>query len=593
MVMHAKGTQPPLRVSDVVRYLKDVVFTRMIVDVRSLERQATIHVRFAEVLIVLCLIGNVFGCRSAGTLTTQTRAVSSQKFVSSQSTVAKENAVASSSESDSRVASDELTPSGANVVPASAAVVVASSMPSANEVSVPVSEPDSGLESRSQQTYLANADTQTIDLTTALMLTTGKNPQIAFAQARIEESLAQIDRANALKLPSIRAGMNYHKHEGQIQDVAGNIINTSRGAFYSGLGASAVGAGSPAVPGLISQFHFADAIFQPRIAQRTACARQAGAEATTNNLLLSTAVAYMELLRCEQDLAIAREIVACAEQLSTATERFAKVGEGLESDFDRARTEVALRRSDLIRAEESAAVASTRLAELIRWDSVQRLVPSEAQITPIELMEINSEPRELVSMALANRPELAESRHLVGEAVEILNREKNAPLVPSVALSASYGLNGGGLGSTMSDFGDRLDADAVAFWEVRQFGVGEKAIRKESQSRVKQARMQEIAQMDRIAREVAEAFAQVHARSQQIEVIEEGVEAAEKSFTKHRDRIQNGQGLPIEVLQSIQALAATQREYVRVVAEYNVAQFTLQRALGWPVQGVDMTEFGG
>jgi outer membrane protein TolC len=200
-------------------------------------------------------------------------------------------------------------------------------------------------------------------------------------------------------------------------------------------------------------------------------------------------------------------------------------------------------------------------------------------------------PRELVSLALTNRPELAESRHLVGEAVERLNREKNAPLVPSVALSASYGLNGGGLGGTLSDFGDRLDADAIAFWEVRQFGVGERAIRKESRSRITQARMQEIAQMDRIAREVTEAYAQVHARSQQIEVVEEGIEAAEKSFTKNWDRIQNGQGLPIEVLQSIQALAATQREYVRVVADYNIAQFTLQRALGWPIQGIDSTDF--
>jgi outer membrane protein TolC len=434
-------------------------------------------------------------------------------------------------------------------------------------------------------------ETQNIDLTTALMLTTGKNPQIAFARARIQESLAQIDRANALKLPSIRAGMNYHKHEGQIQDVAGNIINTSRGSYYSGLGASAVGAGSPAVPGLVSQFHFADAIFQPRIAQRTACARQAGARATTNNLLLATAVAYIDLMRCEQEIAIAKEIVERSEKLAETTERFAKVGEGLESDHERARTELALRKSELIRAEEFAAVASSRLAELIRWDSAQRLVPSEEQITPIEMIDVSTSPRELVSMALSNRPELAESRHLVGEAVERLNREKNAPLIPSVALSASYGLNGGGLGSTMSNFGDRMDADALAFWEVRQMGVGERAIRKESQSRITQARMQEFVQMDRVAREVTEAYAQVHSRSQQIKVVEDACESAEKSLTKNWDRIQNGQGLPIEVLQSIQAFAAAQREYVRVVADYNVAQFTLQRSLGWPVQISESSEF--
>jgi len=438
---------------------------------------------------------------------------------------------------------------------------------------------------------ITSEDTQSIDLTTALMLTTGRNPQIAFARARIEESLAQIDRANALKLPSIRAGMNYNKHEGRIQDVAGTVIETSRGSYYSGLGANAVGAGSPAVPGLVSQFHFADAIFQPRIAQRTACARQAGAQSTTNDLLLATAIAYTELLRSEQDLAIAKEIVERSEKLAATTEKFAKAGQGLESDHDRARTEVSLRQIDLARAEELAAVASSRLAELIRWDAGQKLVPSETQLTPIQLLDREQSPRELIALALTKRPELAESRHLVGEAVERLNRERNAPLIPSVLLAASYGGLGGGLGSSLSNYGDRLDADAVAFWEVRQLGVGENAIRREAKSRITQARMREMSQMDRIAREVTEAHAQVTSRTRQIQIIEEAIVTAEESFKKNWDRIQNGQGLPIEVLQSIQALATAQREYVRVVADYNMAQFTLQRALGWPINGMEDQDF--
>ncbi len=102
--------------------------------------------------------------------------------------------------------------------------------------------------------------------------------------------------------------MNYNKHEGRIQDVAGTVIETSRGSFYSGVGANAVGAGSPAVPGIVSQFHFADAIFQPKIAQRTACARQSAALATTNDQLLATALAYTELLRAEQELSVAGKL---------------------------------------------------------------------------------------------------------------------------------------------------------------------------------------------------------------------------------------------------------------------------------------------
>ena len=83
---------------------------------------------------------------------------------------------------------------------------------------------------------------------------------------RILEAEAQLTRARAMWLPSIRGGVNYNKHEGQIQDVAGRIITTSRNSLYTGLGANAVGAGSPAVPGLLAQFHLTDAIHQPRIA---------------------------------------------------------------------------------------------------------------------------------------------------------------------------------------------------------------------------------------------------------------------------------------------------------------------------------------
>ena len=248
---------------------------------------------------------------------------------------------------------------------------------------------------------------QSIDLTTALMMTTGQNPQVTFARARIEEALAQVDRANALKLPSLRAGANYNKHEGRIQDVAGTVIDTSRGSFYSGLGANAVGAGSPTVPGLVSQFHFADAIFQPKIAQRTACARQSEALATTNNQLLATALAYNELLRAEQELSVAGQIVDRASQLQRTTSEFEKAGEGLASDHDRARTELALRRIEHARAEEASSVASARLAELIRWNSDQRLLPSEPQLVPIELVAEGNTPQGLIALALSNRPELA------------------------------------------------------------------------------------------------------------------------------------------------------------------------------------------
>ncbi|MEJ7591194.1 MAG: TolC family protein [Planctomycetaceae bacterium] len=430
---------------------------------------------------------------------------------------------------------------------------------------------------------LPEQSAQTIDLSTALMLTAGRSPQVAFANARIEESRAQLDRAESLWLPSLRAGANYNKHEGRIQDVAGTVIETSRGSVYSGLGAGAVGAGSPAVPGVLAQFHVTDAVFQPRIAQQSVRARDANARAATNDSLLATSLAYVQLLRASQEHAVANEAMLQSQELERVTREFAAAGQGLTSDHDRARAEFAMRKNELQRANEGVHVASARLAEKVRWEYAQVLQPAESHLHPITMVENDTSAQSLVSIGLSHRPEIAESRHLVCEAVERLNRERYAPLIPSVLLGVSYGGLAGGLGSNLQNSGDRLDADAVAYWELRQLGFGEQAARREASSRIVQTRTKQIALMDQIAREIVESHAQTQSRWLQIQTAQEAVSAAQDSFDRNWDRIENGQGLPIEVLQSIQALTNAQREYTRAVADYNVAQFTLHRSLGWPV----------
>lgn len=448
--------------------------------------------------------------------------------------------------------------------------------------------PDSSATGSSNSSSSASSiDAQPIDLATALLLTAGRSPQVAFAQARIEESRAQLELAEVLWLPSLRAGANYNKHEGRIQDVAGRIIDTSRGSFYSGLGAGGVGAGSPLIPGVLARFHVTDAIFQPRIAQQTICARNAGARATINDSLLATALAHLQLLRATQELAVTRIAVEQFEELERVTREFAAAGQGLESDHDRARAELAIRKNELQRADEAVSVASAGLAQLVRWEYAASLQPAEEILYPVSMVDTSTPARELVAIGLSSRPEISESRYLIGEAVERLNRERYAPLIPSVLLGVSYGGLTGGLGSRMDNSGDRLDADALAFWELRQLGFGDQAAQREARSRIMQTRQRQIALMDQVAREIVESHAQVVSRSQQILSAEEAVSAAQDSFRRNWERIQHGQGLPIEVLQSIQALTSAQKEYVRAIAEHNAAQFTLHRSLGWPVNASD------
>jgi outer membrane protein TolC len=70
-------------------------------------------------------------------------------------------------------------------------------------------------------------------------------------------------------------------------------------------------------------------------------------------------------------------------------------------------------------------------------------------------------------------------------------------------------------------------------------------------------------------------------RAHRIEIARTGIPAAEESFRLNWDRIENAQGLPIEVLQSIQSLALVRRKYLNVVTDYSIAQFQLWWATGW------------
>jgi outer membrane protein TolC len=412
---------------------------------------------------------------------------------------------------------------------------------------------------------------------------------VLLAREQIQQAYAEYNGARALWLPSLRGGMHWNKHEGTLLSSNGEVRNLSRGSVYAGAGAQAVGGGSPAIPGVFASFNLADAMFLPLAAQQRWGAREQGATVARNNTLLDVSLAYLELLRSTQDIAIAEDVRDKVRELSRLTDAYAQTGQGLQADADRLRVELGLRELDVRRTQEAQVVASARLTQLLRLEPCVRLVPDDAGVVRLCYVSEECACVDLVAQALTNRPELMQNRYLVGEAVERLRRERYAPLVPSLLLGASYGDFGGGRGSTLAQFDDRFDFDATAFWEVRNLAHGEVAARRGAESRLRQAQIQELAALDQVAREVTEAFAQVKLRKQQVDQMTPVVGLASESYDLNLARIQNGQGLPIEALQSAQALLQSRREYLRSLVDYNASQFTLQRALGWPVGGPELS----
>ncbi len=425
-----------------------------------------------------------------------------------------------------------------------------------------------------------------INLPTALAMIGGQHPVVGFAQWRVQEAYAQLDRAKVMWLPSIQTGFNYRRRDGNYQAVDGEIVDINLNSMNYGLGAGAVAAGSPTRPGIVAEFHLADALFLPKAAEKTAWARGHAASAITNQQLLNGSIAYVDLLEAFQDAEIIAAAVKRTSELAEITENFAEAGEGLKSDADRTATELSLLQTRQLTVRERQLVASTRLARVLSIPMTSTMLPQDTVAVPLEMMTYRADEPALISTGLSTRPELKESQALVAAACEAYKREKYAPFVPSVLLGFSTTSFGGGLGSNADNFGGRYDIDALMVWEMRNLGFGEGAARRERSAQVQQATFTKLQIMDQVAQEVAEANIQVNIRRQQVDMAQTAIARARDSYQRNLDRIRDGQGLPIEVLQAIQALEASERAYLQAVASYNRSQFQLQWALGWPVNAL-------
>src|SRR5262249_32094921 len=113
-----------------------------------------------------------------------------------------------------------------------------------------------------------------INLPTALQLAGAQPLDIALAAQRINFAAAQLERAQTLWLPTRYLGGDYSRHDGQLQDVAGNIFGTSKSALMAGAGTSAV-------------FAVTDAIFEPLAQRQVLRARQADLQTARNDSLLA------------------------------------------------------------------------------------------------------------------------------------------------------------------------------------------------------------------------------------------------------------------------------------------------------------------
>ena len=444
---------------------------------------------------------------------------------------------------------------------------------------------------RSASDGLLSADVRPIDLATALRLAGVQNPELNVARQVVLEAVAARQLAAAQFLPTLNYGAGYDTHAGNLQQSNGNIVSVNRSSVYVGAGSFAVAAGTVMIPGVVLQGNVAELVYGYLVSRQVVRQQQFATEATRNDVLLRVTLAYCELIRAEGRRLLWIETIGEAEQVSRITGEYARTGQGREADADRARTELYRRKADLRRAEGEVLIASAQLCKLLNLDPSIRLHPTDAYAVPMPIVPDPVPLGELIALALLKRPEMGERRTVVREALLMLEGSKALPFSPTVLIGVSSGGFGGGgnlVRPVFGGFGGRSDLDAIAYWSLRNLGIGNLAMIRGARAATRVAEFQQLAMLDRVRDEVAEAYASTHARFAQIGEIEEAVRSAMQGFRLDLERSRQGvpgEGLnprPIEVLNSLNLLYRSRLEYLDAIVDYNQAHFRLYVALGQP-----------
>lgn len=472
--------------------------------------------------------------------------------------------------------------------PAKAAAPEKANAPQAEKLPLPrpvLNDEDPTDLSRAPSALPPYPDEHPIDLDTALRLAEAENPTIGIARQAVQAALADQLRANSMLLPHLRAGFNYHWHDGILQNSFGQIRRVTSNAFYIGAGSRTLAAETVAFPGVQIFSHLGDAIFEPLAARRLVAENQANSVAVANDMLLEVAVRYLELVRAEAMRSALVASEADMNEIVRITAAYARAQQGRDADAMRAQSEALLLHAQRQEAEEAIGVAASELGRLLNLDPAVRLFSPLGAIGVVQLVDPHEPLKALIQRGLASRPELAAQQAEIDRKSVQIRQERTRPFFPTLSIGYSAGgfagtTNTTGIPLPNQPMGARTDFDLVAYWTLQNAGVGNYVLQKQRRIERGEAVIEQNRIRNRVGREIAEAHALSEGHYQKLQIAERRLKTAEEGFKRDLTRIKGVKGLPIEVINSVRLLTEARRRLVEETFAYDVAQFRLFVALG-------------
>ncbi len=288
----------------------------------------------------------------------------------------------------------------------------------------------------------------------------------------------------------------------------------------------------------------------------------------------TAALAYVRASRAAAVVSARDADLDLARQLASLAEDQVRAGTAARIDVIRARTQEAAARGAWLVAQNQAARATLDLARALGVDPAARFVLSDTLSTTLGSSAAPTEVDAAITLALAQRPELAAERSRRARA-GVEKRAIQAERLPRVDFSADYGLSGAHSSDALATRAVMLGASMPIFDGLRREGrvAEQSAMARESEVREHDLRQQ-------VAAEVLGAALDVSSGLEQESVAMERLRLAEEELTQARERFASGVAGNIEVINAQSSLLRGRDALIDARTAAATARIALARAVG-------------
>lgn len=406
-----------------------------------------------------------------------------------------------------------------------------------------------------------------VDLSTTLRLAGARNIDIQLAREKLAEARARQESAIEKFFPWAAPGITYRRHDNLIQSTEGVIEDVHKQSYAPG--------GT-----ITAQTDLGDAIFKSLAAHQLVKAASHGFDAQRQDSIVSAAQAYFDLVAAHNTAGVAHEALRVSSEYQTEIDKAVSIGLAFKGDalrvkVQRQRDEIAFQQ-----AEEKAHLAAARLTQILHLDPVVELRPRDGQLLPLSLISAMAPVGVLVEQALAARPEVKHDAAIAAAARDTKNGVVYGPLIPSVGGQAFWGALGGGKNSETDHFDESNDYLASVSWRIGQGGLFDFGEIHAQQARLHAAQLTEEKVRDEISEQVVASRTRVLSLADQLTTARQSLSDAQENLRLDQERKEFGVGVVLETIFAEQELTRARNDYLRIVADYNKAQYDLLRALG-------------